>query len=380
MSQAGPAHRAARPSSPSPAMLQRLTLTAFRNYRHAEFQPGPGINLIVGDNGSGKSSLLEAVYLLGSGRSFRTSRLQRLVQESAQESVLFAEVITAQGVAHRLGVARDRQGFSGLKLDGANVRGLSDLARVLPVQAFHPGTVEIVEGPSSARRRYLDWGLFHVEQSFLPLWRQLHGALQQRNRLLRAGSFQRREMQAWDQQVASVSVRISQLRSSYLEALLPHLQTVLAHMGELPEVGISLYPGWSEGEDLLALLAADLEKDRQRGHTAKGAHRAELRLMTAAGPVRDVFSRGQTKTLSYALLLAQLYLLVEGHGGHCLILVDDLASELDAQHSAAVLQALRGLRQQMFITALSKEALPSLAEDKATRMFHVEHGELNRLV
>src|SRR5690606_29678892 len=132
--------------------LQRLALSSFRNYQQAEFVPGTGINLVVGDNGSGKSSLLEAIYLLGSGRSFRTSRLQRLLRESAQDAVLFAEVMSPQGVQHRLGMARNWQGFSGLKLDGAHVKGVSDLARILPAQASPPGTVEIAEGPSSPRR------------------------------------------------------------------------------------------------------------------------------------------------------------------------------------------------------------------------------------
>lgn len=373
----GPAEPA-RPAPPFP-MLQRLVLSSFRNYSHAELPLGAGLNLVVGGNGSGKSSLLEAIYLLGTGRSFRTSRLQRLVNEAAAETVVFAEVLSRQNVLHRVGVSRDRQGFTALKLDGANIRGLSELARLLPVQAFHPATVEIVEGPSSARRRYLDWGLFHVEQSFLPLWRQLSGALQQRNKLLRSGSANGRELSAWDQQVASVSDRINGLRAGYLAALLPHLDAVLAHMGELPEVRVSLYPGWPEGEDLLALLAQDLERDKQRGYTGRGAHRAELRLTTGAGPVRDVFSRGQTKTLSYALLLAQLYLLVRSHGGRCLVLVDDLASELDAQHSDAVIRALQELGQQTLITALSAESLPALTRDEATRVFHVEHGVLTRL-
>lgn len=373
----GPAEPA-RPAPPAP-MLQRLILSSFRNYSHAELTLGAGVNLVVGGNGSGKSSLLEAIYLMSTGRSFRTSRLQRLVNEAAGEAVVYAEVLSQQDVLHKVGISRDRQGFTALKMDGANVRGLSELARLLPVQAFHPGTVDVVEGPSSARRRYLDWGLFHVEQSFLPLWRQLSGALQQRNKLLRGGSFSTRELAAWDQQVASVSDRINGLRTRYLADLLPHLDAVLAHIGELPEVRISLYPGWAEGEDLLALLAQDLERDRQRGYTGKGAHRAELRLSTGAGPVRDVFSRGQTKTLSYALLLAQLYLLVRSHGGRCLVLVDDLASELDEQHSDAVIRALQELGQQTLITALSADALPALARDDATRVFHVEHGVLNRL-
>ena len=359
-------------------MLQRLVLTAFRNYAHAEFAPGPGVNLVFGDNGSGKSSLLEAVYLLGSGRSFRSGRLQRLVNEAAQETVLYAEVKAGEQ-QHRLGMARTRQQFSGLKLDGASVRGLSDLARMLPVQVFHPGTVDIVEGPSSGRRRFLDWGLFHVEQSFLGDWRALNTALQQRNRLLRTGRPAAREIAPWDQQVALSSARISQLRSGYLEALRPYLDEVLAEIGELPEVSMSLYQGWAEGENLRDLLASDLARDSERGHTGKGAHRAELRLGSHAGPVRDVFSRGQLKTLSYALLLAQLNLLIRGRGGSCLILVDDLASELDQAHSGAVLKALRGLGQQLIITALSADALPELASEDDVKVFHVEHGKLDQV-
>ncbi|MBA3981476.1 MAG: DNA replication/repair protein RecF [Alcanivorax sp.] len=356
-------------------MLQRLQLTAFRNYTHAEFQPGPGINLLTGDNGSGKSSLLEAIYLLGSGRSFRSSRMQRLVREGDQETVLYAEVLGDRAEVHRLGMSRTRQAFSGLKLDGNNLKGLSELAHLLPVQVFHPGTVEVVEGPSSARRRFLDWGLFHVEQSFLQEWRGLNTALLQRNRLLRTGAAAR-EISPWSQQVARASDRINQLRSGYLLALRPHLEGVLAHMGELPDVALTLYPGWAEDEDLLALLDADLARDRERGHTTRGAHRAELRMTTGAGPVRDVFSRGQLKTLGYALLLAQLNLLIKDRDGRCLILVDDLASELDQVHCAAVLEALRALKQQMIITALSREALPGLADDQDVNMFHVEHGVL----
>src|SRR5690606_31681488 len=149
-------------------------------------------------------------------------------------------------------------------------------------QAFHPGSVDVEEGPSSARRRYLESGSFYVDHSFPPLWRPLSGALQQRNNLFRAGDLNPRQVAACNQRIASAPDRINGLRTRYLAALLPHLDAVLAHIGELPEVRISLYPGWAEGEDLLALLAQDLERDRQRGYTGKGAHRAELRLSTGA--------------------------------------------------------------------------------------------------
>ena len=363
-------------------MLQKLSVNAFRNYREPTlFQPGPGINLVYGANGSGKSSLLEAIYLLGSGRSFRTSRMARLVCEGDEELLVYGEVVSSTNRrVSRLGLSRDRNGITGLKKDGAQVKGLSELARVLRVQIFQPGTVELVEGPAAARRRYLDWGLFHVEQSFLEHWRAMTAALRQRNRLLKAPSLDRRELSVWTQQVASTSARIDGLRRSYLASLEPVINATCELFPELPSTRIGLYSGWSgDGESaLLETLNLEEEQDRRRGFTGKGAHRAELRLTSDAGPVRDVFSRGQAKVFSYLMLLSQLKHLVEAEGRGCLILVDDLASELDQEHRERMTQAIIELGQQTIFTALHARQLgEQLGQD--VPMFHVEHGVLTRV-
>lgn len=337
--------------------------------------PGPGLNLVVGANGSGKTSLLEAIYVLATGRSFRSTRPQSLIHDDDPGAVLFAELNDGKA-RHRIGMERDRTGLKSLRLDGEDARSLGELARLFPVQVFHPGTVEVIEGGPGVRRRYLDWGLFHVEHSFLALHRQFRQALSQRNRLLKKGRLDPREMDVWDRQVASASGRIDGLRRAYLERLEPEVNRLLEALPELPEVRIELYSGWPRDASLRDLMQAERERDHARGFTGRGAHRAELRLTTDTGPVRDVFSRGQAKSLGYVLVLAQLIILTRDSDKQCLVMVDDLGSELDQAHRAGILRMIGELDQQTVFTALEADSELLKPLDREVRMFHVEHGAL----
>jgi DNA replication and repair protein RecF len=356
-------------------MLHRLDLTGFRNYQKARFEPAPGLNLVVGDNGSGKTSLLEAIYVLSTGRSFRPTRPRSLIRDEARQSVLFAQ-ISHQGHPHRLGMERDTSGLKGLRVDGDDARSLGEVARRFPVQVFHPGTVELVEGGPGARRRYLDWGLFHVEHEFLGLHRDFRKVLGQRNSLLKKRTLNPAELSVWDRQVVAASDRIDRLRRAWVARLEPVVNRLLERLGALPPVVLSLDSGWPENQDLAALLEADRQKDMARGFTGRGAHRADLKLTSDAGPVREVFSRGQAKSLAYVLVLAQLELLIQEAGRECLILVDDLGSELDDSHRRAVLGMILELGQQTVFTALNADRSLLEASGQSIRMFHVEHGTL----
>ncbi|HBC20451.1 MAG TPA: DNA replication and repair protein RecF, partial [Alcanivorax sp.] len=168
-------------------MLSRLQLGDFRNYRQLDIALSPSLNVILGDNGSGKTSLLEAIYFIGSGgRSFRGGRLSRLVRDGAPAATLYAEVSAGENI-HRLGVRRTPGGIDAIKLNGETPRALSEVAGLLPVLALHPTSVELVFGASALRRRFMDWGMFHVEHEFMPVWRTASAALKQRNALLRTG-------------------------------------------------------------------------------------------------------------------------------------------------------------------------------------------------
>ncbi len=363
---------------PLPLMLQRFHLLQFRNYRDQVFVPDPAVTVVTGENGSGKTSLLEAIYLLGAGRSFRTSRLSSLIMGDNSDCTLFAEIESDQG-NRRIGIKRDRQSLVDARLDGERVSGLSDIARLFPVQVLHPGTVELVEGGSSARRRYLDWAMFHVEHEFIEEWRRLRGAVEQRNRLLKRPSLNLRELVVWDRQVAESSARIDALRRRHLPLLTRLFEEELsAFSGVVPAVGLALHSGWAAGEDIAAVLAATVEQDVRRGFTGKGAHRADLLLSSEEGSVREVFSRGQQKIVAYALIMAQVRLIRELAGRDCLMLVDDLTSELDRDNADRVMSAVIRVSRQVIVTSLDP-ALAPLGKEADYTVFHVEHGTLKKV-
>mgnify|MGYP000389201086 FL=1 len=356
-------------------MLSRFDLQGFRNYSGESFYPSAGLNLIVGDNGSGKTSLLEAIHVLATGRSFRNTRGSGLIREGVSETVLFGEVEGGDRV-HRIGMRRKASGIQALRLDGRNAGSMGEVARVFPVQVFHPGTVDLVDGSPGTRRRYLDWGLFHVEPSFAGLHRQFRQALDQRNRLLKKDRPDPRELGVWDGQIVAASDRIDQLRRDWLERLTPVVNRLLEELAPLPPVSLTLESGWPENRSLARLFEEERDRDIARGFTGRGAHRADSRLATDAGPVRDVFSRGQTKSLAYVLVLAQLELLVSEAGRSCLVLVDDLGSELDAEHRRGVLRMIERLGQQTIFTALAADDDLLAPLEQEIRVFHVEHGTL----
>ena len=229
-------------------MLSRLQLSDFRNYGTAEVELSPSLNVILGDNGSGKTSLLEAIYFIGSGgRSFRGGRLSRLVRDGAEAATLYAEVSAAEEL-HRLGVRRTPGGIDAIKLDGQTPKALSEVAALLPVLALHPTSVELVFGSSQLRRRFMDWGMFHVEHQFMPVWRAGSAALKQRNALLRTGRPSPRELGFWDQQLAQTSDRIEGLRRGYLAALQRGLDEVLAVLAPELKIRLRLNTGLQKDE------------------------------------------------------------------------------------------------------------------------------------
>ncbi len=365
-------------------MLSRLQLGDFRNYRHADVSLSPSLNVILGDNGSGKTSLLEAVYFIGSGgRSFRGGRLSRLVRDGADAATLYAEVM-AEDQLHRLGVRRTPGGIDAIKLDGQTPKALSEVATLLPVLALHPTSVELVFGASALRRRFMDWGMFHVEHQFMPLWRHASAALKQRNALLRSGSINPRELGFWDQQLAESSDRIEGLRRGYLGALQSGLNQVMEVLSPELKVRIQLQTGLQKDETTLDALLRLRQDDIRRGFSQAGFHRSDIRIAIGDVVARDRVSRGQAKLMAYGLMLAQLPLISDA-GKVCTLLVDDLAAELDEEHRNRLLGYLAGTGHQTLITALDEPSWAAVVNDNnalqtvESRMFHVEHGRIGPL-
>lgn len=359
-------------------LITRLQLQSFRRFAEVELRPQPGFNLITGDNGSGKTSLLEALHLLAHGRSFRGRVRDGLVRHGDPSLSVYAEWQAANASPHRAGLRHSGSDWDA-RLDGASVGHLGELCEALAVVSFEPGSHALIDGPSEGRRRYLDWGLFHVERAerggdFLLLWRRHARALKQRNSLLR----QRRadpQLEAWEHELAQAGEALTAQREAHVARLQPHLEAMLAAL--LPGAGsgqLILNPGWRRQELSLAdalLLARD--RDLVQGHTSVGPHRADLRLELRDLPGRDGLSRGQAKLAALVLLLGQAAYLA-GQDGHWPVLqLDDLASELDRHHQQRVLQALHASGAQVFVTGT--EPPPVLQQlSLPITTFHVEHG------
>ncbi|MET0581290.1 MAG: DNA replication/repair protein RecF [Pseudoxanthomonas sp.] len=356
----------------------RLTASGLRRFDHVSIEPGAGLNLITGDNGAGKTSLLEALHLMAYGRSFRGRVRDGLVRTGSEAVEVFVEWREGADARHRrAGLRHTGQSWVG-RLDGENVGQLGELCAALAVVSFEPGSHALVTGGGEPRRRFVDWGLFHVEPEFLPLWRRYARALKQRNALLKSGAGGR-QLDAWDHELTDAGEPLTRHRRQYLEQLQDRLAQVAADLA--PALGaseIEFQPGWRSGDLSLAdalLLARD--RDRSLGYTTVGPHRADWRIDYANHPNREALSRGQAKLSALSALLAQAEDYALRRAEWPIMALDDLASELDRKHQQRVLERLLGSGAQIFVTGTETSA--ALASLQATpALFHVEHGSIQR--
>lgn len=357
--------------------LEQLRIQGLRCIDNVELSLDPGINILVGINGAGKTSVLEAVYLLSRGRSFRSGAKEALLQRGASRLTVFGELRHADQRYSRLGLGREGARWVA-KVDGAHAT-MAQLVQECAVVCFEPGSHALIAGSADERRRYLDWGVFHVEHDFLIHWRRYQRALKQRNSLLRmlpaAGDA---VFEPWETELAQSAMQLHTQRLSYLDQLRPRLAATASSL--LPELGtleLHYQRGWSDKQDLTAHLREQRGRDRSRGHTTQGAHRADWSIAFEHAPLREHLSRGQEKLIALACMLAQAQLYAETHGEWPIVCLDDLASELDQTHQAAVVAQLVNAGAQVLLTGTE---VPQALQTEAAQVFHVEQGQLTRLL
>ncbi len=358
-------------------MLQRLAIQNLRCLREVELDLHPEVNMLVGANATGKTSILEAIHLLSFGRSFRTRHPAELIRRGATVCVCTARIRSAEGrVGHRVGIELRAEGRR-VRLDGQPIRSSRELARVLRAQLIDPQSHRLITAGPEYRRGLLDWAVFHVEQGFAGVWVDYRRALRQRNALLRAGGTDA-ALEPWERVMARTGERLAGLRC----ALLPDLERLVREeVGQLlPECDVRLVfrRGWASGSSLLEALRGARAGDRKVGHSRVGPHRADVIVDTGLGPASRMLSQGQQKLLVLALLMAQFRLVSERVGEGGVLLVDDLAAELDHERWTKAMVRLRGMGVQLVMTALGKG--PAMgALDGGGRWFHVEQGRLRRI-
>lgn len=354
--------------------ISRLLVEKFRNLNAVDLELDRGFNFLVGNNGSGKTSLLEAIFYLGHGRSFKSAVTNRIISYDEPHFTLFGQIQESQ---HQwsVGLQKLRQGNTLVKINGEDGSKISDLAHLLPMQLITPEGLTLLNGGPSYRRAFLDWGLFHHHTGFHGAWSALNRLLKQRNAALSQHQ-PYAAIKVWDVELAKLAHQVSHWRAEYAEALRPEIeQTCQLFLPEL-EINVSFHQGWDKESDYAELLAQNFERDKALGYTFSGPQKADFRFKANGLPVEDVLSRGQLKLLMCALRLAQGEHLMKEKQRSCIFLIDDFASELDQYKRALLAERLQKSQSQVFITAITQGQLKEMRVEMG-KLFKVEEGKIS---
>ncbi len=355
--------------------LTKFQLQDIRNLSTNILSLEKQLNIFYGENGAGKSSVLEGISILTSGRSFRTSKLDLVVKEDSDAFVVFG----AGSDQTKLGVGYSKsKKQKSIKINGENISTLSSLSRIYPTQVLSPESYHLIDAGPQERRKYLDWCLFHVEHSYHETWKNYQSTLKQRNALLRTKNKSKISQQItfWDQQLCLFESVVTKQRSAMLELLLTELLKVIQDLGVKFFDGfkISYYPGYTGEYE--KKLADSFHADCECGLTRFGPHKADIKIKVQGYPAKEFFSRGQKKVAINAMFLAQTVVLKNRTGKDSLFIIDDFTSELDESNQKELLQMLLQQKNvQIILSCLQLDSLKWLKKRyNSTQLFHVEHG------
>ncbi len=358
--------------------LISLSIDQFRNLAPVTLQFSPQLNIFIGANAAGKTSLLESLYALARARSFRSRSLEKAIKTGATGFQLVATLRTAQNRDIPVGLKCSEKKLIA-RIDGRPVKRLSDLAALFPVQWLGGNLHRLIEEGPGYRRQYIDWGLFHVKPAYVAVWKRFQKLLKQRNAALRSG-VTTKEVHAWDYELANSGEELHQFREKYILSLADVIKSVSGQLLELPEdIQISYRKGWASEMPYLKALEVGLAKDREQRYTRSGPQRAELLFLYQDRPANERLSRGQQKLFVLALKVAQASLLRQLTLQTSLFLMDDLGAELDTENQQRVMHLLQSIEAQAFVTAID-DPRESGWNVEAVNRFHVKHGFVSEVL
>ena len=400
-------------------MIERLQISHLRNLTQISLEPA-ACNIIIGANGSGKTSLLESIFLLSRGKSFRHHQPKRYIQHHQNNTTVHAKLNDSRTLA----IQKQADATTILRLNQTTVYNQSILTEQLPTLLIDPSTMDMLEQGSASRRQLLDWLVFHMKQGFHPQWMAYQRLLKQRNSLLKITrhltQVQLAELKSWDKGLSNHAALIHHYREQVFTEWQPYFAKSIVQL--LPSYAEQLSLSYNAGYDTSVALDVQLNErlvqDLQLGYTRIGNHRADIhvhwrsdepindrttfartaasahgvqtKLPTLKEQAANVLSRGEKKLLITALRLSQLPLLLNDKESSDsfnddlsskatpVVLLDDINAELDDRAIEILLSTLAQLPCQVFMTSLTDDILPLVNELwSQPNTFHVKQGKIS---
>lgn len=360
--------------------LKQLSIENCRLIDNWVIELSDSVNLVIGGNAAGKSSLLEALSILASGRSFRTPRIREVIRSGTEQLTVTGRIHDdALQSEYPIGISKTLNNTR-IRINHADVNQQAELSSHLPLTVIHPDTITLLTGSPGQRRALLDWVAFYRNKDFHQDWKNYQRVLKQRNSCLRDPQ-QRYALQYWTEQLVKLQPRIHHFREDALQAITEALDSLKFLFKQQGSLALKLYSGFpaqvklNDETQLSAFYAGKQEQESDQGMTLYGCHRGDLNVLFDGLPVAQFASRGQLKMFGIALLLAQSEAITTKDTKRGIIAIDDLASELDSDNQDLLYQVLRQTRQQLIVTGTRPPDSGFLPEQG--KMFHVEHGRID---
>jgi DNA replication and repair protein RecF len=354
--------------------IERVVLSNFRNISEADLFFHPQLNFVIGPNGSGKTSLLEGIFLLGRGRSFRSPKMTSVISHKHQDIQCFGAFNCINNGSFTLGLSKKRNGSAKYRFNSDPCARLSDFIRHTVITVLAPDSVQLITGASELRRQFIDWAVFHVEQCSIVTSQRYVRALKQRNICLKQRAPDK-DRSVWERELIESGEIIENQRFLMFKSIIDKAKEYLRLLVPNWCVVFDWSRGWNyDCNSLSTALNMALARDRALGYTSVGPHRADFSILINGFPAQEVLSRGQIKFLNMILVVAQVSVQFEATNRKGILLIDDLQAEFDTDNVIKMLNFLLEQGHQLVLTGLDNFNKDDFASRCEHRVFHVEHG------
>jgi len=352
--------------------LSKIQINNVRNIELIGITPSEKLNIIVGPNGSGKTSVLESLYLLSRARSFRTHNIKKVVSFDKSDLTVFAE-LQGSSLPNKIAIKK-KHGDTLIRINGQTEKKSSELSRYLQTHLIRPESQSLLENGSSVRRSFIDWGVFHVKHDFLNISKKHNQLLKQRNKLLKTKQLD--TLPVWNNKFAEYGTMVSIERQEYVSRFERELRVIARELIGDIELRVDFIKGWDKDLSLEAALDKAESRDTYYGYSTVGSHKSDIKVRVNGKLAQDFLSRGQMKLMVIAMYLAQIKLMSAMVEKSSCVLIDDLAAELDELSFKKVMLFLNELAVQVFITTTNKQLFLEYIETDESKVFHVKHGRI----